>query len=120
MRSNLEDISVLLGLGEVLVRTGHAAEAVTTIERACALARGAAEVFPCHLRLAAARAQAGQFADALHDYDRHVEIADPRTLPTVHTRAAELHMALGRLDQAEARFGKALGLLDQGPERARA
>ena len=115
-----QDVSALLALGDVLVRTGRASEAVPTIEGACALARGPAEVFPCSLALAAARAHAGQFVDALREYDRHLEIADPRTLPTAHARAAELHMALGRLDQAEARFGKAIGLLDRGqdqPER---
>ena len=104
----------------MLVRTDRAGEAVTTLERACSLARGPNQVFPCSLALAAARAHAGQLVEALREYDRHLEIADPRTLPAVHTKAAELHMALGRLDEAEARFGKAIDLLDQwpnGPER---
>ena len=108
------DVSALLSLGDVLVRVGRANEAVTTLERACGLAYGPNQVFPCSLALAAARAHAGQFIEALREYDRHLEIADPRTLPLVHIRAAELHMALGRLDQAEARFGKAIALLDQG------
>jgi tetratricopeptide (TPR) repeat protein len=111
------DVFALLALGDVLARTGRAGEAVPIIERACALARGPAEVFPCSLALAAARAHAGQLVDALREYDRHLEIADPRTLPTVHIKAAELQMALGRLDQAEARFDKAIGLLDQGQIR---
>lgn len=114
------EVSALVALGDVLVRTDRAAEAVPTIERACALAHGPNQVFPCSLALAAAQAHAGQFVEALREYDRHLEIADPRTLPTVHTRAAELHMALGRLDEAEARFGKAIDLFDQepgGPER---
>ena len=112
-----QGISALLALGEVLVRTGRTGEAVSTIERACVVARGPAEVFPCSLALADARAHAGQFSEALREYDRHLEIANPRTLPTVHTRAAELHMALGRLDQAEARFGQAVSLLDQGKDQ---
>ncbi|MGC9985662.1 MAG: tetratricopeptide repeat protein [Polyangia bacterium] len=107
------DVSALVALGDVLVRTDRAGEAVTTLERACSLAHGPNQVFPCSLALAAARAQAGQLVEALREYDRHLEIADPRTLPAVHTRAAELHMALGRLDEAEARFGKATDSLDQ-------
>jgi len=115
-----QDVSALVALGEVLVRSDRASQAVTMLEHACGLARGVNEVFPCSLQLAAARAQAGQLLEALREYDRHLEIADPRTLPTVHTRAAELHMALGKLDEAAARFGKAIGLLEQGqsqPER---
>jgi tetratricopeptide (TPR) repeat protein len=114
------DVSALVALGDVLVRSDRADEAVTTLERACTLAHGPNQVFPCSLALAAARAHAGQLVEALREYDRHLEIADPRTLPTVHIRAAGLHMALGRLDQAEARFGKAIDLLDQehnSPER---
>jgi tetratricopeptide (TPR) repeat protein len=107
------DVSALRVLGDVLVRTDRAGEAVTTLERACSLARGPNQVFPCSLALAAARAHAGQLVEALREYDRHLEIADPRTLPVVHTRAAELHMALGRLDEAEARFGKAIDLPEQ-------
>ena len=112
-----QDVSALVALGEVLVRAGRAVEAVTTLEHACRLARGPAEVFPCSLALAAARAHAGQFSEALREYDRHLEIADPRTLPTVHIKAAELQMTLGRLQDAEARFGKAIGLLDQGQDQ---
>jgi tetratricopeptide (TPR) repeat protein len=112
-----QDVSALVALGEVLVRTDRASQAVTMLEHACSLARGPNEVFPCSLQLAAARAQAGQLLEALREYDRHLEIADPRTLPTVHTRAAELHMALGQLDEAVARFGKAIALLEQGQNR---
>jgi len=111
------DYLALLELGEVLVRQGRAGEALPTLEGACALARGPNEVFPCSLRLAAARAHAGQFAQALAEYDRHLEISDPRTLPAVHAKAAELLMALGRLGEAQARFEKAIGLLDQGQYR---
>src|SRR6202142_3551232 len=114
------DVSARIALGDVLVRSDRAAEAVTTLDRACTLARGPNQVFPCSLALADARAHAGQLVEALREYDRHLEIADPRTLPTVHIRAAGLHMALGRLHEAEARFGQAIDLLDQWqdwPER---
>jgi len=100
-------------LAEVVMREGRAADAITAFERACALARGPGEVFPCGRRLADARAVDGQYEDALAEYSRQLEIGDAQIVPAVLVRRAELLMALGRLAEAEASFAKAVAGLGQ-------
>jgi tetratricopeptide (TPR) repeat protein len=100
-------------LAEVILSEGHAADAITAFERACALAHGPGEVFPCSRRLADARALDGQYEDALAEYGRQLEIGDAHIVPAVLVRRAELLMALGRLAEAEASFAKAVALLGQ-------
>lgn len=95
-------------LGEVLLRRGRAEEAVSELERACALARGRAEVFPCSLRLAEVLARAGRYAESLREFDRHLEIGDAKVLPFVLVRSAEILMANGELERSEARFAQAV------------
>ncbi len=100
-------------LAEVILSEGHVADAITAFERACALARGPGEVFPCGRRLADARAVDGQYEDALAEYGRQLEIGDAQIVPAVLVRRAELLMALGRLAEAEASFAKAVARLGQ-------
>jgi Tfp pilus assembly protein PilF len=98
-------------MGEVALRQGRARDAVAIYARACSLAHGAAQVFPCSLDLAEARAQAGLYAEALKEYARHVEVGNPAVVPWVLVRSGELHMALGRLSEAEVDFDRALDRL---------
>jgi tetratricopeptide (TPR) repeat protein len=100
-------------LAEVVLRDGRVADAITLFERACALARGPGEVFPCRLRLADAWAIDGQYEAALAEYGRQLEIEDARIVPDVLVRRAELLMALGKLADAEASFAKAVARLIQ-------
>jgi hypothetical protein len=102
-------------LAEVILREGRAADAITAFERACALARGPGEVFPCGRGLAAARALDGQYEDALDEYARQLEIGDAQIVPDVLVRRAELLMALGRLVDAEASFAKAIARIAGAP-----
>lgn len=100
-------------LGEALARQRRGAEATAAFERARSVARTAAEESWCALRLGVERSRAGRYAEALAEYDRHIQLGGASA--AAHVNSAELLMGLGRLSEAEQRYRAALRREEQSP-----
>lgn len=110
-----QDHRAMLLLGDVLAALGRPADAVTALEQARRLARSPAEEAACWHRLAAERSKLGQYAQAIADYDR--DLAAGNAEGTVYANAAELLMALGRLDEAQDRYREAIRVDEEAGDR---
>jgi tetratricopeptide (TPR) repeat protein len=100
-------------LGEALAAQRRSPEAIAQLVRACGLSRTAEDEAWCTLRLAIERSKAGQYAEAVADYDRHIRLGAASS--SVYANSAEVLMAIGRLPEAEERYRQAIRLEEQQP-----
>jgi len=110
-----QDHRAMLLLGDVLAALGRPAEAVKALEQARRLAQSPAEEAACWHRLATERSKLGQYQQAIADYDR--DLAAGNADAAVYANAAELLMALGRLDEAQERYREAIRIDEEGGDR---
>jgi Tetratricopeptide repeat len=103
-----DDFLALMLLAEVQVRAARPAAAVGTLERACQRAPAGAGGAPCWFRLGVERSRQGQYAEAVLAYDHQIALGDADAI--VYANAAEILMALGRLEEAEERYREAIRL----------
>lgn len=98
-------------LGETQAAEGRGPAAVRTLARACDLASSDEEESWCTLRLAIERSRAGDYPEAIADYERHIRLGAAHA--TAHANLAELHMAVGHLEAALEGYREAVrfGLL---------
>ncbi len=99
------DADALFTLGALRLQTGRAAEALPPLERAVALAPGAAQV---QLALGLARHGAGQHDGAVEALQAAATL-DPASAPS-HTNLGNALKALGRYDEAALAHREALRL----------
>ena len=109
------DFSTLLLLAEVQSSRGHAADATASLERAESLARLPAQKAACWFRLGVERSKIGRYREALASYDSQIALGEADA--AVYANAAELLMALGRLDEAEERYREAVRIDERAGDR---
>lgn len=103
-----EDFRALMLLAEVEARAGRPAASVTALDRACPAAPRGSVAGACWFRLGIERSRLGQLDEALRAYERLIALGDADA--AAYANAGELLMALGRLDDAEARYREAVRL----------
>jgi len=103
-----EDFRALMLLAELSARAGRPAAVVEGLDRACPRAPRGNVAAACWFRLGIERSRMGQFDQALRAYDRLFALGEADA--AAHANAAEILMALGRLDEAEARYREAIRL----------
>jgi tetratricopeptide (TPR) repeat protein len=103
-----DDFRALAALAEVEERAGRAAAALVALARACPRAPSAAVAGACWFRLGIEQSRRGRFAEAVAAYEQRLSVGAVDV--TVFVNLGESLMALGRLDDAEARYREALRL----------
>jgi tetratricopeptide (TPR) repeat protein len=105
-----DDFRGLAALAEVDERAGRADAALADLQRACARASNAGVAGTCWFRVGIERSRRGRFAEAVAAYEQRLAVGAGAGDATVHVNLGESLMALGRLDDADARYREALRL----------
>ncbi|MEV5498044.1 CHAT domain-containing protein [Nonomuraea fuscirosea] len=109
----------LRNMGAAATELGRAEEAVTHLSRAVELARDEGIAFPAHLvqslgLLAAALADLGRWSEAGRAYEESLALVEAPIWRALRvpmlTGRADLHLKLGELDEAAARYHEAIAL----------
>jgi tetratricopeptide (TPR) repeat protein len=103
-----DDFVALMLLAEVQLRAMRPAAALATLERACPRAPPGAGGAACWFRLGLEHSRQGRYAEGFRAYDHLMALGDADA--TVYANAAEILMALGRMEEAEARYREAIRL----------
>jgi len=108
-----EEMEAGFFLATALDQLGDWPAARAELERACPLARGAAESAVCAFKLGVVRSRVGDFPAALAAYDTSIRLGAPDA--AAYANAADVLMAMGRLAEAVERYREALRIGARAP-----
>jgi tetratricopeptide (TPR) repeat protein len=112
-----DDFRALMLRAEIAARAERPAAIVEALERACPRAPRGTLAGTCWFRLGVERSRLGQLEDALRAYERLIALGEADG--AAYANAGEILMALGRLEEAEARYREAIRQDAPTPSAAR-